>query len=153
MYRPTGYFRAVPAQARHKMRVVPYSPSCWDPRHGTTLVFVSCWHSPKYFVLCRALGRDKWSCRSPFENGTAQIPARSYRAGTVQNISCCAMLWVVPNDRAAARPKIARPKSPFFSLFSLPPAFFSFPPLSWLPFMWWTWSRALICALTICFLN
>ena len=36
-------------------------------------------------------------------------PSCSYRAGTTQNISCRAVLWVVPNDRAAARPKMARP--------------------------------------------
>jgi len=57
-------------------------------------------------------------------------PSCLYRAGTTQNISCRAVLWVVPNDRATARPKIARPKSQFFSLFSLFPLLFSLSPLS-----------------------
>jgi len=70
-----GWFRAVPVQARFKMRVVPYSPSCWDSRHGTALVFVSYQHGPKYFVPCRALGRVKRSCRVLFRNGTVQVPA------------------------------------------------------------------------------
>ena len=47
--------------------------------------------------------------------GTAR-PSCSCRAGTAQNISCRAVLWVVPNDRAAARPKMAWPKSQLYVL-------------------------------------
>ena len=70
-YWPMGRFRAVPAQARSKMRVVPHSPSCWDPRHVTALVFVSCRHGLKYFGSCRALGRAKQSYRGPSKNARA----------------------------------------------------------------------------------
>ena len=45
--------------------------------------------------------------------GTAR-PSCSCRASTAQNISCRAMLWVVPNDHAAAHPKMARPKSQLY---------------------------------------
>ena len=71
----TCHFRAVPVQARPKMRAGPCSPSCWDPYHGMTLVCVSCQHGPKYFVSCRASGRAKRSCHDPPSNGTAQVPA------------------------------------------------------------------------------
>jgi len=59
-----GCFRTVLAQARPKMWVVSYRPSCWYSRHGTALVFVSARHGPKYFMPCRALSHAKWSCRS-----------------------------------------------------------------------------------------
>ena len=75
MYWPMGYFRAVPVQAGLKMWVVPYGPSCWDSRHDTALVFVSCRHGSKYFISCRALSRAKWSYRGPPKIGTAQVPA------------------------------------------------------------------------------
>ena len=39
------------------------------------LEFVLCLHGPKYFMLCRVLGRAKRSCWSPPKNGTAQVPA------------------------------------------------------------------------------
>ena len=49
-----GYFHVVLVQARSKMQVVPYRPSCPDPRHGMTLVLVSCRHDPKLYKLCHA---------------------------------------------------------------------------------------------------
>jgi hypothetical protein len=71
----TCHFRAVPAQARPKMRAVPCSPPCRDSGHGTALLFVSCRHGPKYFVPCRASGRAKRPCHNPPSNDTAQVPA------------------------------------------------------------------------------
>jgi ribosomal protein S26 len=39
-------------------------------------------------------------------------PSSLYRAGTAQNISCHAVLQVVPKDRAMIRSQMARPKVP-----------------------------------------
>jgi hypothetical protein len=71
----TCHFRAVPVQARPKMRAGPCSPPCQDSEHGTALVFVSCRHGPKYFVPCRASDRAKRPCHDPPSNGTVQVPA------------------------------------------------------------------------------
>jgi hypothetical protein len=62
---------------------VPCRSSCQDPRHDTTLAFVSCWHGPKIIVSCRASvvpncrasGRAKMSCFVQPINSTAQVPA------------------------------------------------------------------------------
>jgi hypothetical protein len=71
----TCHFRAVPAQARPKMRVGPCSPPSRDSGHGTALVFVSCRYGPKYFVSCRVSGRTKRPCHDPPSNSTAQVLA------------------------------------------------------------------------------
>jgi hypothetical protein len=42
-------------------------------------------------------------------------PSCSCRAGTAQNISCRAVLRVVPKDRAMTRPQMARPKSQLYA--------------------------------------
>jgi hypothetical protein len=73
----TCHFCAVLAQAWPKIRVGPYSSPCQDPRHGTALVFVSCWHGPKYFMSCRASGHAKRPCHDPPSNSTAQVLALS----------------------------------------------------------------------------
>lgn len=49
-----GYFRALPVQARSKIRTVTYDSSCWDSSHGTTLIFVLCRYGLKFYMPCRA---------------------------------------------------------------------------------------------------
>ena len=113
-----GCFRAVPVQARSKMRAVPYSPSCWNSRHNTAFVFVSCRHGPKYFMPCRALGRAKWSCRGPPKNDTAQVPALEpfnlFRLGPHP----MAEGLVIKNHGLAALIKLAAESAPRASLCS-----------------------------------
>jgi hypothetical protein len=64
----------VSAQARPKIRVVTCRSSCRDPRHNTTLAFMSCRLGPKFIVSCRASGRAKISCFVRPINSTAQVP-------------------------------------------------------------------------------
>ena len=70
----TCHFRAVPAQAWPKMQAESCSLSCQDPGQDMALVFVSCRHGPKYFMLCHAWDRAKRPYRNPPSNGVAQVP-------------------------------------------------------------------------------
>ena len=72
------HFHVVPAQARPKMLAGPCSPSCRNLEYGTALVFVSCRHSPKYFMLCCASWQGKKPCHGPPSNGTTQSPSSSF---------------------------------------------------------------------------
>jgi len=44
-----------------------------DPRHGITLVFMSCQHDTKYVVPCHASDRPKIPCHGPSSNDIAQV--------------------------------------------------------------------------------
>ena len=70
-------------------------------------MFVSCRHGPKYFVLCHAWGRTKWSCRDPPKNSTAQVPAlvmlRTYDAPILRSPSVSRIRYVSDTDTAGIR--------------------------------------------------
>lgn len=60
----TAIFMSCPSNHGLKCRL-GHATHSRDPRHGITLMSVSCRHDPKYFVLCHALGRDRKPCYNP----------------------------------------------------------------------------------------
>ena len=65
------YFCVVPAQAWAKMLAEACNSPCRHREHDMALVFVSCRHGSKYFVLCRALDSPKKPCYDLSSNGMA----------------------------------------------------------------------------------